>query len=109
MRITKRAALIWLAARQDAFTRAGFSVRIVGGVATHGVSAHDLDLLLTPLQPASLESQLNVFYSELRVSLDLVDVSETPMPCGTHDGVYFVGCTAGNGWLVEFYFNDPDN
>jgi hypothetical protein len=80
----------------------GVTAEVVGSVARQGFSNNDLDLLLTPLQPMSLESIIGAVEARLLLKIS-TDKYVNPMESGHHDKVWFLNIELKDGRIVELY------
>lgn len=93
-------------------TGAGFaSPVIVGGVAKLGYSLNDLDLLMKPARPMTMEDAIEAI-EQLQPQISN-DKSLTPMECSDHENVWFMNMallpdSAGVERVVEFYMDEAD-
>lgn len=85
----------------------GASAEIVGSVATKGESRNDLDLLLKPLRPMTLESILEAICEHLLPKIS-TDKDINPLESASHADEWFVNIALHDGRIVELYMAEAD-
>ena len=99
---THEGATAFLNDHADTLNGAGFTPRIVGGVAELGQSANDLDVVLEPIeQGTTLEGAVEAFENEVlpQISDERIVLNPAAAP---HDG-WFMNVQLRDGRIAEFY------
>lgn len=95
------------------FMAAGFQrPQVIGGVGQFGYSMNDLDLLLKPARPMTLDKAIGFVEEEI---LPLISDEKVvnPLECGDRNEVWFLNIelrpdVQGNKRVVEFYMAESD-
>ncbi|MFJ7794631.1 hypothetical protein [Pseudomonas sp. NPDC096950] len=80
----------------------GVTAQVVGSVARQGFSNNDLDLLLTPLLPMSLEDIIDAVEARLLPKIS-TDSHVNPLESAHHDNVWFLNIALKDHRIVELY------
>lgn len=86
----------------DDLANLGVTAQVVGSVARQGFSNNDLDLLLTPLQPMSMEAIIGAVEAQLLPKIS-TDKRVNPLESAHLDNEWFLNIALKDGRIVELY------
>lgn len=86
----------------DDLANLGVTAQVVGSVAKQGFSYNDLDLLLTPLQPMTLDAIIGKVEAQLLLKIS-TDRRVNPLESAHHDNEWFLNIALKDGRIVELY------
>ncbi len=99
---TSAQAVAFLMHTREDLKAIGVRAEVVGSVAKQGFSNNDLDLLLIPLQPMSLEAIIGAVEAQLLPKIS-TDTRVNPLESAHHDNEWFLNIALKDGRIVELY------